>query len=77
MFQDFKGLPQLLVVKGEIMGLKQMLGDIEDIDQPQSSLGSTGTSEKSSSSYNGSRLGSDDSRRRINHSPSPIAVSER
>jgi hypothetical protein len=75
-FQDFKGLPQLLVVKGEIMGLKQMLGDIEDIDQNQSSLGSAGTSEKSSSSYNGSRLGSDDSRRRIHHSPSPIAVSE-
>uniref|UniRef100_A0A0N5CI10 Disease resistance protein n=1 Tax=Strongyloides papillosus TaxID=174720 RepID=A0A0N5CI10_STREA len=31
-FQDFKGLPQLLVVKGEIVGLKAMLGDIFDFD---------------------------------------------
>jgi len=76
-FQDFRGLPQLLVVKGEIIGLKQMLGDIGDLEQNGSSLGSAGVSEKSSSSYNGSRLGSEESQRKINHSPSPITVSDR
>ncbi|KAI6191403.1 hypothetical protein M3Y97_00224500 [Aphelenchoides bicaudatus] len=75
-FQDFRGLPQLLVVKGEIIGLKQMLGDV-DIEQNGSSLGSAGASEKSSSSYNGSRLSSEESQRRMHHSPSPIAVTDR
>uniref|UniRef100_A0AC34GVN6 Uncharacterized protein n=1 Tax=Panagrolaimus sp. ES5 TaxID=591445 RepID=A0AC34GVN6_9BILA len=32
--QDFHTLPQLLVVKGEIMGLKAMLGDLGDSPQP-------------------------------------------
>lgn len=54
-----------------------MLGDIGDLEQNGSSLGSAGVSEKSSSSYNGSRLGSEESQRRMHHSPSPIAVSER
>uniref|UniRef100_A0AC35TTK8 Disease resistance protein n=1 Tax=Rhabditophanes sp. KR3021 TaxID=114890 RepID=A0AC35TTK8_9BILA len=43
--QDFKGLPQLLVVKGEIQGLKAMLGDIFDFDtsSPISSSSSPAT----------------------------------
>uniref|UniRef100_A0A914YIC7 Uncharacterized protein n=1 Tax=Panagrolaimus superbus TaxID=310955 RepID=A0A914YIC7_9BILA len=32
--QDFHTLPQLLVVKGEIMGLKAMLGDLGDSPEP-------------------------------------------
>jgi hypothetical protein len=32
--EDFHTLPQLLVVKGEIMGLKAMLGDLGDSPQP-------------------------------------------
>ncbi|KAI6173913.1 hypothetical protein M3Y98_01133400 [Aphelenchoides besseyi] len=80
--KDFGNLPQLLVVQGEIIGLKQMVGDIGELESAFSahSLGSAGQSEKSSSSCNGSRgsrLSSDDNRRRILHSPSPIAVSER
>ncbi|CAD5229329.1 unnamed protein product [Bursaphelenchus okinawaensis] len=62
-FQDFHGLPQLLVVKGEILGLKAMIGDV-DIDSKSGSL------DQSTSSYSGSQLSSDDHQKhRSSHSP--------
>ncbi|CAD5234473.1 unnamed protein product [Bursaphelenchus xylophilus] len=65
-FQDFHGLPQLLVVKGEILGLKAMIGDV-DIDSKSGSL------DQSSSSYSGSQLSSDE-HQKLRSSPGPIAV---
>ncbi|TKR81262.1 hypothetical protein L596_015163 [Steinernema carpocapsae] len=53
--EDFRSLPQLLVVKGEIVGLKAMLGDLIDYDDSfatdknTSSSGTQSTSVSSSS----------------------------
>ncbi|PAV85803.1 hypothetical protein WR25_14391 [Diploscapter pachys] len=43
-FEDFRNLPQLLVVKGEIFGLKAMLGDLDAVDMAASSASSSGAS---------------------------------
>ncbi|VDK86519.1 unnamed protein product, partial [Onchocerca ochengi] len=32
-FEDFHNLPQLLVVKGDIVGLKAMIGDYPELDE--------------------------------------------
>ncbi|GMR32902.1 hypothetical protein PMAYCL1PPCAC_03097 [Pristionchus mayeri] len=47
--EDFRNLPQLLVVKGEIIGLKAMLGDF-DIDSTPSSGASDGQKDSMTSS---------------------------
>ena len=59
--QDFHNLPQLLVVKGEILGLKAMLGDLGDSPQPspihqkqqRQSIESVSTSTSASDSESG------------------------
>ncbi|VDK51313.1 unnamed protein product [Anisakis simplex] len=53
--QDFKNLPQLLVVKGEIVGLKAMIGEL-DFDEPESAseASSQGKSKTVSSSESAS-----------------------
>lgn len=49
--EDFRNLPQLLVVKGEIVGLKAMLGDFEEEMQAQSTgISSSDSSMRSSTS---------------------------
>ncbi|UMM41948.1 hypothetical protein L5515_017977 [Caenorhabditis briggsae] len=48
--EDFRNLPQLLVVKGEIMGLKAMLGDFEEEIAKSTASSSAQSSEKSSHS---------------------------
>ncbi|CAB3400356.1 unnamed protein product [Caenorhabditis bovis] len=45
--EDFRNLPQLLVVKGEIMGLKQMLGDFEEEIAKSTASSSASSSETS------------------------------
>ncbi|GMT34019.1 hypothetical protein PFISCL1PPCAC_25316 [Pristionchus fissidentatus] len=54
--EDFRNLPQLLVVKGEIVGLKAMLGDF-DIDATPSSGSSDGQKDSMSSSAASSTTG--------------------
>ncbi|CAJ0947276.1 unnamed protein product, partial [Mesorhabditis belari] len=61
--EDFSQLPQLLVVKGEIMGLKAMLGNFDD-EITEVSPGSDGTksestSQSEASSEKGSEKGSE------------------
>ncbi|KAI1724350.1 hypothetical protein Ddc_05581 [Ditylenchus destructor] len=60
--QDFRNLPQLLVVKGDIMGLKAMLGDMgeypEPSPQPSSSSGSEGRGSVPSSASENHRAAS-------------------
>jgi len=58
--QDFHNLPQLLVVKGDIVGLKAMLGDIADYEPGNSS------SQTSSSA--------DSMGRSVGHSSSPLST---
>ncbi|KAH7693115.1 Protein Y72A10A.1, partial [Aphelenchoides avenae] len=76
--QDFRNLPQLLVVKGEIAGLKGMLGDLLDFDNPSLSLhaahgeSSSAAQSEHSSSCNGSSLSAEDDR--VMNTPSPITV---
>jgi hypothetical protein len=59
--QDFHNLPQLLVVKGDIVGLKAMLGDLADYEPAVSS--------KSTSSS------ADSAGRSVQHSSSPLSLS--
>jgi len=90
--QDFRNLPQLLVVKGEIVGLKAMIGDIGDYNPSSNSSSTTNstaggsagsvahsssTSSAQRSSYvGGSRLSSAGPDDRLMHTPSPVAVSK-
>ncbi|CAD6194261.1 unnamed protein product [Caenorhabditis auriculariae] len=60
--EDFRNLPQLLVVKGDIVGLKAMLGDF-DFPPPSSTGSSNGTDSSGPSS--------------IRTSSSPVPVSNR
>ncbi|NP_001368608.1 F-box domain-containing protein [Caenorhabditis elegans] len=48
--EDFRNLPQLLVVKGEIMGLKAMLGDFEEEIAKSTASSSAQSSEASAHS---------------------------
>uniref|UniRef100_A0A915DBX4 Uncharacterized protein n=1 Tax=Ditylenchus dipsaci TaxID=166011 RepID=A0A915DBX4_9BILA len=89
--QDFHNLPQLLVVKGEIIGLKAMIGDLGEYEAHSSgSADSSGqsipTSLKSSTSSSGGGAGGHYSSGRLNgegdrdhqrliNTPSPLATS--
>ncbi|CAJ0571570.1 unnamed protein product, partial [Mesorhabditis spiculigera] len=53
--EDFSQLPQLLVVKGEIMGLRAMIGDFEQAEAKRSP-GSDGEKSSTASSEKGSEL---------------------
>ena len=81
--QDFHNLPQLLVVKGEIIGLKAMIGDLADYgnlysssSESSKSVGSVMSSPTTSSNDRplNHRLTFNEEQQRISHTPSSIAT---
>uniref|UniRef100_A0A914C8H7 Uncharacterized protein n=1 Tax=Acrobeloides nanus TaxID=290746 RepID=A0A914C8H7_9BILA len=83
--QDFHNLPQLLVVKGEIIGLRSMIGDIDEPGASSSSMSASSVESGSSSDVNekdrsispfiSSRLTAQDpEQHRLRTTPSPITV---